>query len=351
MLNKPFKVLIGKDINWDAHCVGGLVLMATGGAGYNAHAADGEVLVLNKYKQILTAGDTIGDTDTIYIGQATGVTYDFTGETGVAATGARKFIFSNPIEGSLVTSYLGKAYTALAEQVTTFTCTSLVVTAGIELVLRLVYRDLQEEKGGGQFVHSYHYTCVTGETVDSAAIAIAALVNAHVGRRVNATLNAGADSLILTGRHIASCTTSLDDIDEFKMVEFNAYLNYIDADGYQQETLATQATTAAVYGQGTWELVRDLEKVGRGYKGFTNQTTFPILKPAWSTVLDETYDCIVIEHKKSYLAPDNTYTKSTPLKTVIFIPNTVANNQMDSILACLNPWMASLPLAFSNVTF
>lgn len=347
MLNKPFKVLIGKDITWDTHCVAGAVMSTT-----VQHAAEGEVIVFDKYKKILTAGDTIATTDTIYIGQATGTTFDYTNEAGTLVSAARKFIFSDPIEGALVKKYSGKSYTATSQQLTVFTCTNLVVTAGTELVLRIVYRDLQEQKGGGQFVHSYHYTCIAGETVDTAADALMDLVNAHSGARVAATVTAGNDYLNLTGKAIPSCTTSLEDIDEYDMVRFDAYLNYVDADGYQQESLATKATTEAVVGNGHWAQVRDAEKAARGYKGFTNQTTFPILKSDWSTTKSETYDTIIIEHSKSYIAPDNLYTKSTPLKTILYIPNNAAgpaSNQVSSILACLNPWMASCPGAFSNV--
>jgi hypothetical protein len=345
MLNKPFKVLIGTDVSWNGSCVTGATVVTVASA-----AAAGEVIVFDKNKCILAPGATIADSDTIFIGQVTSDTYDYTPESGAAVTAAKRIIFSDPIEGRNVTSYSGKAYTALSEQVTTFTFTNLVVTAGIELVLRLVYRDLQEQKGGGQFVHSYHYTTVAGETVDSAAIAIAALVNAHKGARVVATLNAGSDYFILTGKAIPSCTTGLDDIDSYVQVEFDSYLNYIDTNGYQVETLATQSTTAAVKGNGTWELVRDFENAGRGYRGFTNQTAFPFnIHPLRCTVKSETYDTINIEHRKNYLSSDNSYHKTASLKTIIFIPDNTSANQMDTILGILNPWMASCPGAFGFV--
>lgn len=346
MLNKPFKVLIGKDVTRTAAVVDGATQVTVA-----ANAVDGEVIVFDKHKKVLAAGATVADSDVIYIGQATGVTFDYTGETGVAVTGARKLIFSDPIEGNLVKTYLGKAYTATSQQVTTFTCTNLTVTAGTELVLRIVYHDLQEVKGGGQFVHSYHYTTVAGETVDTAAVAIAALVNAHSGRRVQATVAAGPDSLILTGKVIPEGTSTLDDIDEYKMVVFDAYLTKVPASGIHAASGATKATVAAVVGSGHWAAVRDVEKAGRGYKGFTNQTTFPILKPDWSTVKAETYDTIIIEHSKSYIAPDNLYTKNTPITTQIFIPNTAGANQMNNILGVLNPWMASCPKKFDTLSF
>lgn len=346
MLNKPTKVLIGTDVARTAGCVAGASMVTT-----VANAVAGEILVFDKNKKILVPGATIADTDVIFIGQGTGVTFDYTSETGSAVTGARKLIFSDPIEGNLVKSFVGKSYTAASPQVTTFTCTNLTVTAGTELKLRIVYKDLQEQKGGGQFVHSYQYTCVTGDTVDTVADIFYDLINAHAGARVTPTLNAGSDYLILTGKSIPSCTTSLDDVDEFSIVRFDAYLTKKDADGNDVASGATKATTEAVVGNGTWTLVRDIEKANRGYKGFTNQTTFPIIKPEWSTVKGETYDTIIIEHSKSYIAPDNLYTKATPLKTILFIPNTATTNQMDDVLACLNPWFASCSGSFAPVSF
>jgi hypothetical protein len=344
MLNKPTKILIGKDISWNAACVGGAVMTTV-----QANAAEGEVLVFDKNKVLLNQGSTVADTDTIFIGQVLGLTFDYTPESGAAVTGAKRIIFSDPIEAHRVTNYSGKAYTAKSEQVTTFTLTSAVVTAGTEYLLRIVYKDMLEQTGGGQFVHSYRYTCITGETVDTLGAALMALVNGHGGRRVQATVNAGSDYLILTAKPITSCTTGLTDIDEFRMVEFDAFLNTVATDGEWSKSLATKTTTAAVYGHGTWELVRDAEKANQGYRGFTNQTTFPIQGPAFSTVKSETYDTIIIEHLRGYIAPDNLYHKETPMKTIIYIPNNASANQMDSLLATLNPWMASAALAFAPV--
>lgn len=342
MLNRTTKVLIGKDVDWSAQVVAGATMLDI----YD-HIASGEVIVFCKNKIVLAAGATIADSDVIYIGQATGVTYDVTNEAGTEVTGVRKIIFSDPIEGAKVKKYVGRSYAAKTEQVTTFTCTALGVVAGTELVLRIVYRDMQEQKGGGQFVHSYHYTCVAGETVDTAAAAIAALVNAHKGRRVTASVNAGLDALILTGKPVPEGTTDVEDIDSFVMVEFDAYLNFIDTDGYQQESLATKATVATNYGSGNWEQVRDLEKAVQGYRGFTNQTTFPVKKPATSTVEGTQYDIITIESDRSYVSSDNQYVKQAPLTTIIALPIN-ALQQVD-ILGRLNPWMASCPSAFAAI--
>jgi hypothetical protein len=353
MLNKAKKVLIAKDTTRDAGCTAGGELYIAGGTGYGAHALEGEVLVLDKNKKILTPGATVADTDTIFLAQATGTTFAFSDGAGTAITGFRKFIFSDPIEGRLVKSYKGKSYTAKSEQATSIDgSTTLIVTAGTVLVLRLIYRDLQDQKGGGQFVHSYRYTCPSpAVSITQTLTNFAVVVNAHAGRRVVASMNGTA--LVLTGLPIPSCTTGLNDIDKFVMVEFDAVLSYVASDGDFMETAAVApAVTAAVYGNGTWELVRDAEREALGNKGITNLTNWPVIQPELTTVKSETYDTIIIEHDKSYVSSDNQYTKQAPLKTILFIaPNAAgpASSQEGNILASLNPWMASLPAAFPNV--
>lgn len=340
MFTRPYKIFVGKD---DTRTSG-----VVDGANMNTivqNIEDLEVVVLDKNMEVMAAGATIADTDTIYICAGTGDLFDYTPESGSAVTDARKVILSDPIEGALVKSYVGNAYTAKSEQTTQFACTGLTVTEGTEYVLKIVYTDLEEHPG--QFTHSYRYIAAAGDTATTVGTALVAKVNAHAGRRVNAT---GTVTPILTGRPIKECTSSLTDIDEFKMVEFDAFLNYVDANDNWVEWGATKTTTAAVYGSGTWELVRDLEKIGQANKGVTNKTHFPVLAPGFATTKDETYDIIVIEHEKSYRSPDNQYGKQAIITTIIAIPNSATVNQMDTILTRLNPWMASTPLAFNSIS-
>jgi hypothetical protein len=266
-------------------------------------------------------------------------------------TGFRKILLSDPIEGALVRSWKGVSYDAKSEQVTTFTTTACTpLTAGTEVVLRVVYKDITEHPG--QFTQTYRYivTTAAASTLDTIVAALAAVVNAHDGRRVDATVNAGSDYLILTGKAIPQGTTAITDIDSFTQVRFDAFLLYVTSTGKWADWGSTKSTVVADHGQGTWEQVRDLEKYSRTYFGLDNKTKFPVIAPDMFTVKDETYDLLVIEHDKSYTSADNQYVKRQPLTTVIAIPNPAAANQMTDVLAVLNPWMASLPGAFTAVS-
>lgn len=344
MLNKVNKLFIGKDINRDAQVVDGAsmytITLSTG-------LADGEVVVLDKFRKVLAAGSTYADTDTIFICQGTGSTFSYTNEAGTAVTGARKVRLSDPIKGNLVKSFKGESYTAKAEQVTTFDLTATAaVVVGTEYLVRIVYKDINEHPG--QFTATYRHTpAVT--TLSTFTTNMAAVVNAHSGRRVQATRT--ATSLILTALPIPECTTGLTDLDKFSMVQFEAYLNYVDADGYWQEvTITSKVTSGPTYGSGTWEQIRDMEKESWGYLGITNRTHFPVQLPDACAVKDATYDLIHIEHDNDYLSPDNQYTKQTPLLTTLAFVVPSAGTQETSVLAVLNPWMASCPGNFSPVT-
>jgi len=341
MLKRVDKILIGKDISR----TGSLILWTADGT---VNLADGEIVVVDKDMKIMGAGQTISDTDTIYIIQGTGETYDYADADGTAVTSVRRFVISDPIEGALVKSWKGLSYSAKVEQVADLDVTGMTPVVGTEYVVRIVYKDMKEHPG--QFTQSYRYISTTG-TLATFTTAFAAVINAHAGSRVVATRD--ATSVILTAKPIPESTTSLTDIDKFSRVEFDAFYYYVHpTTGLWTEWPATtvvQTITDSDHGAGTWESVRDLEKAQKSYRGFTNRTTFPILEPTTYTAKDATYDLLVIESGKSYTSSD-AWNKQAPLSTVVAIPVPSSGTQMVDVLAVLNPWFASCPGAFDTVS-
>jgi hypothetical protein len=349
MLTRVNKVLIGKDIDRDAQVVAGATLatitLSTG-------LADGEVVILDKYKKVLAAGATVANTDILYVCQGTGTTFNYTNEAGTAVTGARKVIFSDPIQGSKVRSFKGRPFVAKVEKTASVDLTGLTPVAGTEYLIRVIYKDMEEYPS--QFTQTYRHiaTAADAAAIDVFGAALAAKVNAHSGRRVSATYTAATDVLLLTALEIPECCSALTNLEEFRMVDFEARFLYIDSDGYWQimpSTVATITNAGPTPGSGNWEQVRDLEKEQLPYVGISNFTQFPVITPTMATVVDEEYNLIVIEHDKEYLSPGINSYQSTQLTTVIALP--VAALQELNILACLNPWMASCPGKFSAVAF
>lgn len=340
MMTRTTKVLIGKDIDRTDPI--------TSIYDDTDKPADGEILVLDKNKKVLGSGATIADSDIIYICQGTGSTYSYTNDAGTTVAAARLLKFSDPIEGAKVRAYRGVPYTAKAQKAITFAAITAPATAGTEFVLRIVYKDVVAKRG--QFSKTYRFIAADA-TPQNYYNGLRAAIAADSGARV---VGSGTTTLILTGKEIPEGSTSLTDIDKFQMVDFDAYLTYVNSDGYQVAitTGGTKSLTTAIeYGFGEWELVRDMEKDQLGNEGISYQAEFPSVSHSLSTVVDETYDTIVIEHDRTYLSPDNQYVKQAPLTTVICIPTPATANQMDNVLAVLNSWMASTPGAFVNVSF
>jgi hypothetical protein len=329
MLDRVNKVLIGKNISRTASAV------LYGGS---QAAAEGEIFILDKNRNILASGATVSDTDTIYIAEVLGDTYSYVTETGTSVTGVKKLIVSDPIEGSNVSSYKGRAYSAIVEQVVTIDGSTFAPVVGTEYVLRIVYTDTYERPG--QVTMTYRKIATTTSS-DDLWTAFVALINKHTERRVTAS---GTTELVLTGRAMPyDRTDDVNAIDEYYQVNFKAFL-YSNNFGDTTVTYTTRPFT----GEGTWQRVRDAEKFALSYRGIMNRTIFPVQMPAMRTVKSTTYQAIIIESDKKYTSPDS-YDKKTRLTTEVYIP--VGAGQLTDVLNVLNPWMASTPKAFNNVSF
>jgi hypothetical protein len=330
MYSRVEKVFIGKDISRTSSAV---VFPYLNGSSTAQNAAEGEIFVLDKNKNIMAAGATVADSDVIYIAEVLGGTQTYANEAGTSIT-ANKVIISDPIVGKYVTNYSGRAYTAKAEKTAVFTLTG--TTSGRETIVRIVYKDIKEHPG--QFTHTYRF--FESGTAATDATALCALINKHSGARVTASPSTA--QVTLTGKAIPECTTALTDIDEFKMVDFEVFITYVSSTGVRTDYNLSIAYTGPTYGVGTWEQVRDAEKkVITNQFGPTNRITFPVVEPAKRTIKSETYDVVNIESEVAFVTPDNGYNKRTKVGTKLFIPNTATSNQMSTVLTVLNPWMES----------
>ena len=360
MVNRVTEILIGKDISRDAQVTASTsmtTLQATGAI------ADGELVALDKNLLVLAAGATFSETDTIYVAQGAGLLFSITNEAGTTTASNRKIIISNPIQGAQVRSYLGEDYTVKVEQSWLFDIDDVTATVaiGTEYVLRLVYSDITEYPT--RYTQSYRWLATAAEEL-SLIWYLGNKIKNHKYSRVTATIYqsdgsteatsaANANQLKLTAKEIPACCTSLSDIDEFSMVEFTVRINGVNAAGNEVALIAQDdgTDTANVRGHGNWEQIRDVEKYAMGYEGVTNVLHFPIIKPDFRTTVDATYHQIVIEHNPKHLSPNPSDLSSDPVTTVIACVVPSSGTQLTSLLGQLNPWFASCPGAFNNVTF
>lgn len=341
MLNRVNKVFIGKNI---ARTAG--VTVIPGSSTANT-IAQGEIVVLDKNKQVLAAGSTIADTGVIYIAEGLVDTYSIVNTAGTSITGIRKVLYSDPIDGLRIRTYSGRPYNASTEEVWTLTfTTNFTPVVGATYKIRIIYTDTYEKPG--QVTATYNVTATTAYTGDL-AIAFRTAINADVHARVIATgagtTNTNDGTLILTGRVLPyDVTDTVNAIDVYQQVVFKVTL-YSNNFG----TSTSVSTTTPKIGEGIWQRVRDDEKLSMSnQRGPTNFIWFPILTPVMRVDSTATYNTIVIEHDGEYLSSDSQYRKSNPKTTTIYMY--VGASQTADVLAVLNPWMSSVD-NFNYVTF
>jgi len=329
MLTRVNSVLIGRDI---ARTAG----LSFNQAGANDTCADGEIFLLDRDFQYIAAPFDMTDTDIIYVAQGTSET--FVDGTGVTRRVVR---VSAPIQGNHIKSVVESIFAADTPKVATLAGAGFVPIVGREYILRMVYKDVISEDTPGEFVQTWNHIATTNVAADLWT-AFAALITADTSARVSAV--AGAN-LVLTG--VALSGQTLNDIDKHFLVDFETFL--MESDGvliYNPNVTITY--TGPVFGVGTWQALRDMEKAAKGYEGITNMTHFPVPSrvTSWYTVQSETYDYIVIEHNAEYLSPDTLgYNKLEKLTTVIAIPHGAA--QIADVKADLNSWGASTMKPFA----
>jgi hypothetical protein len=354
MITRVNKVFIGKNIEQNTAVTEDITTI-------QGSMVEGEIAVLDKNYKVINNTATYAATNVIYIAEGSSEIFTTYNPDGSTLTG-RRLLISGAIDGAKVKNYTGGGYSAKVEFKAALPAISDTITAGTEYVLRVVYKGDIAAQHPGQNLATYRYIAKAGDTSSDVYDGLVARVNkryANTPKRgaqqvINAVNNVG--TLELTALPVASCTTSINDIDELVMNSFEVFLNYVDSDyNWTEVGLSNVITyTDNDRGFGTWETIRDAEKHAQSYEGISNRTHFPIITPAMRVIKDGEYDMIVIEHERVYQSPDNQYRKETPLTEVVALEGSIGSPitpQSGVILGILNAWMASTPGSFSAVSF
>jgi len=352
MLKRVNEILIGKDIDRFAGEFGGSSINEI-----QQNIAEGEIVVLTQdFKGYIRGTDSFTTTPTIYIAEGSA---DMGTETAPDGTESamRRLIISAPIDGNLVKTYSKTSYTAKTEKSVTFGPITDPIVAGTEYLIKFVYKDIIERPA--PYSQTYRYTAKTGDTSVEVFDGLRARIRNNKGQlsikggaRISVNAN-GQANFVATGKAIPECTSKVNDIDELTQVDFEAYLNYVDNDGNWTAvtTAPTKSYGAAFRGQGSWEVIRDIEKHSLSYRGIENRIWFPVAYPVQRVQKNGEYNTIVIEHDAAYVSADNQYTKQTSLTTQTAFEKALGAptlNQGSGIEDDLDDWMASLPASKSD---
>ncbi len=347
---RPYKVMIGKDVN-------------PTGTGLN-NLADGQLAVVKADGTFLTAGETLADSEYVYIAQGTAT--------------AGQPVLSPRIKGLGVTKWAGQARAAAAQQVSYIgfnTATANFEVQDADLSTNTTYKITinfpfdKEVRSLRTWAKQFEYT--VGGTTVGAALAM----TDNLAAQINADTECAKYVVAVGGTTIASGTgfgiriTGLaqthgqHDVHDF--VTFEVFLGdtwysttteiAVDQFGYIEAAAGKTTTNSASInpyrGVGTYDQVLDIERFAQGFWGFTNRTLFPVIIPTVYADSAEAYDLYLIEWTDDVF--DNSLNINRHLnQLIVAIPfkASCANNNGILFENVLNPFMASCPGAFANVT-
>lgn len=234
---------------------------------------------------------------------------------------------------------------------------------GKRIIVRLTYKDMPHRYR--KWTESYEYVTAKGDDAASIAKAICDMINREWKRArvsvVTGTYTAGAAGAPGTfaegadGEAIQITALPYDDDDAVETlnwankVRFNANIYWTDPAGDGWESLNKYFPAGAVIVKtpgktypASAKLVRDRESQAMGYLGILNrgQGTWPVIKPAMETQLDNQYDAITLEFENMYRAADDIFRKTK--QTVEAYGTTGQLDDLKDILEAFIEWDGKL---------
>lgn len=193
---------------------------------------------------------------------------------------------------------------------------SKLALGGKRIIVKITYKDMPHRFR--KWTESYEYVTKVGDTAETIAKAIMNMINKDYKRaRVTAALD-GTKKVKLTAMEYDD-DNSVDSISPANKVRFDVNVYYTDPtaaafasrnkyfiDGVKIEK------TDGVFNPLNSKLIRDREAQAMGYEGILNrgEGTWPIIKPAMQTVLENKYDGITLEFENMYRTADDLFRKT-----------------------------------------
>ena len=333
---RPYKVMVSKDVTVDATGLSDL--------------ADGELCVVATDGTLLVAGETVSDSEWIYIAQGTAT--------------AGEPLLSPRIKGAGVTKWVGNNYAAAAQQVsyvgyngTTGAVTTTAIDTGDVLKLRINFPFDKEFRSLRTWSRYFEYTAIADDSGAAAVTDLVAQINADSVCSQYLTAAVTTDGATARGISLTAIAQTHSAYDNLEQVYFEVFLDgddwesttYVDQFGYIEAATRTTTNSASINvtkGVGTYDQVLDMERFAVGFWGQTNRTKFPVINIDTYALSTEGYDLYMIEWTDDVQANDLSWNRHLN-QIVVAIPYDAAAGNGAAFEALMNPWMASCPGAFS----
>ena len=255
-----------------------------------------------------------------------------------AVTNVPNIKWSNFINVADIKGWTVAPYAADTEDVVTIDLHSLdaaVLTefakGGKRIIVRLTFKDMPHRFR--KWTESYEYVTEQGDTKATIATAIANMINKEWKRaRVTAaaTTTSGSEKVVITAMKYDD-DESVDSINWYNKVRFNANIYWTDpaAEGWESlnKNFPKGVAINKVPGKthvGSAKLVRDREAQAMGYEGILNrgEGTWPIIKPAMETNLNNHYNVITLEFENMYRTADDLFRKTKQSVEIYMVGDT-----------------------------
>ena len=203
---------------------------------------------------------------------------------------------------------------------------------GKRVIVRLTYKDMPHRYR--KWTESYEYVTKFGDDKNKVAAGIAMLINKEWKRaRVQASVEGAKVTLVALPY---DDDDNVDSLNWANKVRFNANIYWTDPalDGwaslnkYFPDGVKIEKNPGKQY-PASAKLVRDRESWAMGYQGILNrgEGTWPIIKPAMETSLDNQYDGITLEFENMYRAADDIQRKTKQTLEVYATTGTLGDLQ------------------------
>lgn len=287
------------------------------------NAVAGDILMFDKTGAVISTAAAAAAATEMKLGLVSGKTQDYTAPDGTAKS-IKVVQYSNLIPKNSIRSFAPFTYVAPAEDKIVIDFGTFAPVIGDRYVLRIIYRDLYEHPG--QFTHTYE---VVATSADLTALidTFAAQINRDNRRRVVATKTASSITLTALAK---SDNEGKESINIYTQVSMEAVLYFTSpsATGFASKNKypldgVTVVKTPGTSGKGNPKLIRDREQAALSYRGVTNRTWWPVIKPELNVNLLGKYDGSVIEFEPEHRTAEDGFRK-TKQSVEIYAENTTA---------------------------
>ena len=183
------------------------------------------------------------------------------------------------------------------------------------ILLRVTYKDMETRYR--KWTETYEYIAQPNETAANIAQGFNAVLAKNYKRNRFSVALDGAKLTLTANKYTDD--DAVDTINVSKKVRFDVHMYYTmpNADGWATKNKYAYTDATIVKTDGTeytasTKLVRDREAWAMGYEGILNrgEGTWPVIKPAMTVDLSESYNCVTIEYFNEYRAADDIVRKT-----------------------------------------